>query len=118
MVRKHIHMTAEIPISVDPGLIDRITTDWAASVMPKLTASVANLTVSAAEVWDFAERFVIDFSGDCSGMDVAATIDVVRAFGARHAHEEFELTTVMGEGQVRKEKVLPEGSLGIFQKSR
>jgi hypothetical protein len=39
---------------------------------------------------------------------LAATIDTIRSFGARHAKTKFELTTVMDNTQTRKDNVLPE----------
>lgn len=108
MIRKHIHMTAEIPVAINDRAIDVMAEDWAKIVLPKLTNSIAEMNISAAEVWDFAESFVIDISGKCTGMDLAATIDTIRSFGARHAKTKFELTTVMDNTQTRKDNVLPE----------
>ena len=108
MIRKHIHVTAEIPVAIDDTHIASMTEDWSKIVLPKLGTFIAGMNVSAAEVWDFAESFVVDISGECTGMDLAATIEAIRSFGTRHAKAAFELTTVMDNTQTRKDNVLPE----------
>jgi hypothetical protein len=43
-------MTAEIPVAINDKAIDVMAEDWAKTVLPKLTNSIAEMNISAAEL--------------------------------------------------------------------
>lgn len=103
MLKKLIRIESEIPVS--PGNAGDMEIDWSMNVLPSLSKMLEKAKISAAEFWDFEESFVLDIEGYCGGMDLAAVIGIVRAFGASWAKEKFVLV-IQQDGKVfRKDTV-------------
>jgi len=118
-MRRRIKVVAEIPISGNsqsPSSAKlppppRVSEIWEENVVPDLHKTLKNLRVLTAEYWDFAEAFVVEFDGECSGMDAAQIVSTVRSFGEKVASRPFVLSVAFDDSTLRVDTVVPIGKL-------